>query len=334
MSEQREQAGAHRPLDLPQLLQEVRVAVVHVLAAEHLQVTEHVDDREQQQQQAGDGHDVLGSDRRAEVAGEPAHDVGCHHISPRCGNAARYNHFVRVPALLLLLVGALCGCNQLLGIHEIAADCGIHDEDLDGIPDGCDDCPDVANPTQADADGDGVGDACDPAPASPTETIALFEGFGDTADGVAVTGTWVAQNDTLVEAQTTDAAFVLPGTWNNPTVSIVVRSIIGSQAALPGAAGVAIAADADAQGGTVCFEIATSEVPQTGELDNGGGMMTMPLSAALPTRIVLTGGVKPACSVGQVTLTGATHALPGEIALRTRDATTSIDSVLVIESTR
>ena len=58
-----EQAGAHRPLHFPQVLQEVRVRVVHVLAAEHLQVAEHVDDREQQQQQAGDGHDVLRADR-------------------------------------------------------------------------------------------------------------------------------------------------------------------------------------------------------------------------------------------------------------------------------
>jgi N-acetylneuraminic acid mutarotase len=36
------------------------------------------------------------------------------------------------------------------------------DSDDDGLSDGCDDCPLVANPSQADFDGDGLGDACDP----------------------------------------------------------------------------------------------------------------------------------------------------------------------------
>ncbi|MDD3814727.1 MAG: thrombospondin type 3 repeat-containing protein [Desulfocapsaceae bacterium] len=35
------------------------------------------------------------------------------------------------------------------------------DSDNDGISDDTDNCPDVANPDQADADGDGIGDVCD-----------------------------------------------------------------------------------------------------------------------------------------------------------------------------
>jgi len=36
-----------------------------------------------------------------------------------------------------------------------------NDTDSDGIPDATDNCPNVANPTQADCDGNGVGDACE-----------------------------------------------------------------------------------------------------------------------------------------------------------------------------
>jgi hypothetical protein len=39
--------------------------------------------------------------------------------------------------------------------------CGPSDVDRDGVPDGQDNCPTVANPDQADADHDGIGDLCD-----------------------------------------------------------------------------------------------------------------------------------------------------------------------------
>jgi len=44
---------------------------------------------------------------------------------------------------------------------------GLPDADADGVPDSCDNCPTVPNPSQADTDGDGVADACDNCPTYP-----------------------------------------------------------------------------------------------------------------------------------------------------------------------
>jgi len=60
---------------------------------------------------------------------------------------------------------------------------GSPDTDGDGIPDGCDNCPGVANPEQADSDGDGIGDACADceiaAPEPPTEAIKITDCAAD-----------------------------------------------------------------------------------------------------------------------------------------------------------
>lgn len=43
----------------------------------------------------------------------------------------------------------------------------VTDTDKDGIPNAVDNCPLIANPSQADADKDGLGDVCDPTPNGP-----------------------------------------------------------------------------------------------------------------------------------------------------------------------
>ncbi len=71
--------------------------------------------------------------------------------------------------------------------------CGVnapHDEDDDGVVDVCDNCPGLANPSQADTtEGtpDGVGDACDPRPAA-RDRIAYFESFATTTTGWQLDG--------------------------------------------------------------------------------------------------------------------------------------------------
>ncbi len=58
------------------------------------------------------------------------------------------------------------------------------DADADGRGDVCDNCEDTPDPTQVDSDGDGVGDVCDvcPAEADPGQADADGDGIGDLCD--------------------------------------------------------------------------------------------------------------------------------------------------------
>lgn len=58
------------------------------------------------------------------------------------------------------------------------------DTDLDGVPDDSDNCPQVSNAGQANADGDSYGDACDSCPLDDNEDQADsdLDGYGDACD--------------------------------------------------------------------------------------------------------------------------------------------------------
>ena len=63
-----------------------------------------------------------------------------------------------------------------LWLLPLGAAMAIPDEDGDGVANGADNCPTVANPAQTDADGDGYGDACVSTAAAICDTATL--GYG------------------------------------------------------------------------------------------------------------------------------------------------------------
>ena len=82
------------------------------------------------------------------------------------------------------------------------------DQDGDGLPDGDDNCPSVANADQADGDGDGVGDVCDncPATANADQTDGDADGTGDVCESPSFRRGDV---DGLGSVQLTDAVGLL-----------------------------------------------------------------------------------------------------------------------------
>jgi len=139
------------------------------------------------------------------------------------------------------------------------------DSDGDGIDDGIDNCPGVANADQHDEDADGIGDRCDNCPQRPDvdgpgpntdgddlgdrcddqptriDCIALFDGFGfpnpNNWDLTASTGTWSVDDDTMFQEDSTrDAIFVSQETYSAP--SIEVRAAATTLGVLPLGVGV------------------------------------------------------------------------------------------------
>lgn len=83
-----------------------------------------------------------------------------------------------------------------------------HDEDRDGIDDGCDLCPHVADAAQANADGDGVGDRCDVD--TSAESILFFDPFTEVRPAWSYTGGASIVADQLVLTAVGGGAFASP----------------------------------------------------------------------------------------------------------------------------
>ena len=84
-------------------------------------------------------------------------------------------NYLADPVNPVFIGGNASGCNSRA---EVEAACACPDTDGDGICDEEDNCPETANPHQADSDGDGVGNACDGCPNDPDKTAPGICGCG------------------------------------------------------------------------------------------------------------------------------------------------------------
>ncbi|CAN5742628.1 hypothetical protein BH11MYX2_BH11MYX2_16770 [soil metagenome] len=135
----------------------------------------------------------------------------------------------------LALLALLSGCGRLgfagdatsNGDGDVGDDARVctpigHDEDGDGIDDGCDGCPSVADSEQLDSDGDGVTEPCDPRPTIAGDKIASFEGFGG-ADGFTLPSPWTGEGAASVQ----DDDVVLPATIGTRDAAILSPVALG-----------------------------------------------------------------------------------------------------------
>jgi hypothetical protein len=110
-----------------------------------------------------------------------------------------------------VIVLAACGSSSELPPGPGMRACNTHDEDGDGVPDSCDNCPMFYNPDQADISesstslqfADGVGDACDLRPGLAGDKIVDFFPFASPDEANLWVGSgWTIANDRAIATGT------------------------------------------------------------------------------------------------------------------------------------
>ena len=126
------------------------------------------------------------------------------HRFARKGSCGRcYAAPVRIASLVVVLV-ACGGGDDAMPVDAGPCIDSTHDEDGDGIGDGCDVCPAAPDPRQLDtteaatmlAFPDRVGDACDPRPSLSGDKLGAFHPFVDAVRASDWLGSgWTIEND-------------------------------------------------------------------------------------------------------------------------------------------
>lgn len=148
----------------------------------------------------------------------------------------------------VVLALALAGCNQVFGVGhtQVAPDADLDvdddqvaddldncpsianpsqaDDDGDGIGDGCDNCPLVENTSQVDGDGDAIGDVCDPHPLQSGDCLVLFDTFDDPAGFDA---RWHVVTNAATPPQPMPGEVKLAASANNEFLVLLPRDAVG-----------------------------------------------------------------------------------------------------------
>jgi hypothetical protein len=141
-------------------------------------------------------------------------------LPPRCGNG-------------LVEAGEACDLGfRKNGTGCCTEACTLVDRDGDGVCDPRDDCPDVADATQADADGDGLGDACDPCTTTtegqsrwsrPHVAVSRLNDDRPGNESLRVSGSFAfATTATALDPVATGARLTLRSAKDGSTVTVVL----------------------------------------------------------------------------------------------------------------
>jgi hypothetical protein len=160
--------------------------------------------------------------------------TGTSNISFTAPGAGSYTYTVKwSPTSVNCAVGSNCltGADAFT-IYLTVQGTTVTDTDGDGIPDSSDNCPNVANPDQADADGDGLGNACDPNSYPPAVDTAAADANGNEGDTLTTSGAFsdADGNNTLTISKVSGDGTVPDNgdgtwSWSLPTVDDASGSV-------------------------------------------------------------------------------------------------------------